>query len=325
MGGHPIQIRCQGELFPLQGEPLDPKEVRFLLDPLMTPEQQEKLQREKQLTFSFEAGKSGRFRVHVHRSGGALCATLRVIPERTHTLSALHLPQRISSVLELGGGIVLVCGSARSGKSTTLCALVNELLHKRGATVSWLQAPLEQTIAPTQGIVKYLEVGEDTPSYAATLASIHLQDPDVVVVNEIEDMESLQALFDLTEAGITVIATTHAGTIPKALHRLSALFPPERRSGACREMAGTLRAVVCQRLLPKRDGNGSVPAVAFMINNAPIRRRIEQGKFDEIPHLLHIDQGMQSFELAIKMLRQDGLIDPDTAASHLGMLSSPIG
>ena len=256
-----------------------------------------------------------RFRVNLHRQRGQLAAALRALPRRVPTLAELELPAALAELVAPSRGLVLVCGPTGAGKSTTLAALVDHLNRTRAAHVITIEDPIEYLHASRQCLVEQVEVGTDSPSFAAALRAALRQDPDVILVGEMRDLETVAIALTAAETGHLVLATLHTHDVVQAVHRIVDVFPGEQQPQIRHQLALSLHAVVAQQLVPRRDRRGRVPALEVLLANYAVRNHIRSQQ----PHRLHNEvtlgkrQGMVALEESLARLVRSGVVAEEEA------------
>ncbi len=297
-------LRIDGVLVPLENEPLvTPEVAEVLVLGLLTPEQKEKLVKERQVDFAYSFEDKARFRVNAYYQRGYLAAALRLIPSRIRTLEELNLPPLLHDFTKLSQGFILVVGPAGHGKSTTLAALLDEVNHTRGDHIITIEDPIEYLFTQDRCIVSQREVGGDTLSFHAGLRTILRQDPDVIMVGEMRDATSIATVMTAAETGHLVFSTLHTNSASQTIDRIIDSFPAEQQGQVISQLAATLVAIVSQRLLPRLDG-GRVPALEVMIVNPAIRNLIRERKVYQI-------------DLVIETSLQEGMVTLNRSLANL--------
>ena len=322
--GAPALARVNGQLCPLklrdksgcerEAAPLGPDEVETLVRQALTPAQYGKLGQHKEVDFSFTFNGVARFRGSAFRQRGTVAMTLRLIPLRIPTFDDLGLPEVARHIAERPSGLVLVTGPTGSGKSTTLASLINHINENRACHVLTIEEPIEYLHKHGKAAVNQREVGDDTDSFAQALRSALREDPDVLLVGEMRDLESIQTTLTIAETGHLVFATLHTNDTSQAIDRIVDVFPAERHPQIRVQLASSLAAVVYQRLLPRKDG-GLVAAFELMLANSAVRNLIREGKNRQLRNVVATGQeeGMQTLEADLSRLVNEGVIDYDIA------------
>lgn len=309
--GIPPTMRLHGELAPVDGYPvLVPDVVESIIEKITTPAQRERFREAGEVDFSYGFSGVGRFRVNIFRQRGAPALVLRVINFNIPTFAELGLPPIIQQICNKRDGLVLVTGPTGSGKSTTLAAMVDYINSTRSAVIITLEDPIEFLHKHKKGIVNQREVGSDTLSFAAGLRAALREDPDVILVGEMRDLETMENALRAAETGHLVLSTLHTRGAAYSIDRIIDFFPPHQQSQVRAQLANALQAVISQQLLPRADRPGRVAAVEVMIATPAIRNLIREGKTHQIDSVIETSAavGMQSMDAALKQLYRAGLI-----------------
>ena len=321
-GSAPV-IRVHGRLETLPRAEVEERTVRMLFEPHLGPRARDQLARAGAADFSLrrDSGDDGagwRFRVNLQRQGGRLAAAVRALPRRIPTLEELHLPAAVGELVESTGGLVLVCGPTGSGKSTTLAALVDRLNRSELRHVVTIEDPVEYEHPRRRAVIEQVEVGSDAPAFAAALRSSLRRDPDVLLVGEMRDLETIATVLTAAETGHLVLSTLHTGDAARAVHRVIDVFPAEQQEQIRHQLALALKAVVCQQLVPTADGGGRVPAVELLIATYAVRNHIRRGQVDRLANELLSGRsiGMQSMEQALASLVRSGAVTAEEARAR---------
>jgi twitching motility protein PilT len=324
--GSPPVLRVNGKLVTASEVPLDEDEIRALLAPFVGPAGWRALRRHGATDFSVRlVAKTGegawRFRANVHRQRGRLAVAVRALPREIPTLASLNLPASLSDLVRPSRGLVLLCGPTGSGKTSTLAALVGELNRTRACHVVTIEDPVEYEHPNRAGFVEQIEVGTDSPSFAAALKASLRQNPDVIVVGEMRDLESISMALTAAETGHLVLSTLHTNDVPQSIHRLVDVFPAEQQGQVRLQLALALHAIVCQQLVPRADGGGRLPAIEVLVATPAVRHHIRkqavQNLYNEIA--LGKRSGMIAMEESLGRLVRSGLVTREEAeirASH---------
>jgi len=281
--GHPPILRISGRLIPLiKMKKLSSEDSRTLALALMNEIQRERFFREKEIDFSYNFEEKGRFRINIFFQRGEVNAALRLIPSRIKTLDELNLPPILHEFTKPTQGFVLITGPSSHGKSTTLAALVDEINHARTDHVITIEDPIEYVFEDDRSIVDQREVYQDTLSFARALRSTFRQDPDVIMVGEMRDPETIAIAITAAETGHLVFATLHTNSAAQTIHRIVDSFPPAQQDQIRAQLSGSLLGVVSQRLIPRIRG-GLIPACEVMMNTPAIANLIRENKIHEIP------------------------------------------
>tara|TARA_Y100001968_G_scaffold333237_1_gene394886 strand:+ start:547 stop:1635 length:1089 start_codon:yes stop_codon:yes gene_type:complete len=316
--GLPPMLRISGQMVALQGATkLSPDDTLNVAAQLMNREQKERFSAEMELDLGYGVRGLGRFRVNVFRQRLTLALVFRVIPSRVPVFDELHLPKVLEFIAAERRGLILVTGATGSGKSTTLAALVDYINKHRTAHILTIEDPIEFMHRDQGCVVTQREVGSDTTSFSGALRAALRQDPDVILVGEMRDAETIEVALAAAETGHLVISTLHTIGAAETLNRITSLFPPYQQSRLRLQLGSLLRAVVSQRLVPLADGRGRVPAVEVLVNKGQIRESIEnEAKMRDISDAIArgaAAYGCQTFDQSLHNLYETGLISYDDA------------
>lgn len=311
---HPT-LRIDGVLIPLSKEPILTQEMaENLIFNLLTPEQKEVFLREKEIDFSYSFEDKVRFRVNVFYQRGFAAAALRLIPAQIKTIEELNLPSILYDFTKLSQGFILLVGPAGHGKSTTSAALLDEINHKRTEHIITVEDPIEYIFTQDKSIVSQREVRSDTSDFHKALRSLLRQDPDVIMIGEMRDAESITTAMTAAETGHLVFSTLHTNSASQTIDRIIDSFPPEQQSQVASQLAATLVGIVSERLIPKIDG-GRVPACEIMITNSAIRNLIRERKVYQIDLVIEtsIQEGMMTLNRSLADLTKKKEISLENA------------
>lgn len=315
--GNPAILRVDGELRRVEMPLITPAQNKELIFSILTQEQQDYVKVNKELDFGFQYQEKARFRVNVYHASGALALAARLIPEKIKTIEELDLLPILHDFTLYPQGLVLLTGPTGEGKSTTLAALIDEINHKRAEHILTIEDPIEFIYQPDKSIISQREVNQDTHGWDIALRSALREDPDVVLIGEMRDHETIASAITIAETGHLVFATLHTNTASESMDRIIDVFPAAQQPQIRQQLAGVIRAVVSQRLLPKKGG-GRVAALEVMIANAAVRNLIRESKAFQIESIIQTssEQGMFLFEKHLFMLVQQGKITAETARNR---------
>jgi twitching motility protein PilT len=318
IAGAPAMLRVTGNLTPGAGAVLEAEDVRSLVLPLLEPAQLEELQKRKSVDLSFVREGLGRFRVNIHHQRGTLAASIRLLPSRIPSLESLHLPLSLAKLAERRQGLVLVTGPTGSGKSSTLAALIDIVNTRRAAHVVTIEDPVEYQHANRSAIIEQIEVGRDTPDFAVTLRSIMRQTPDVILVGEMRDAETIATVLSAAETGHLVFSTLHTNDAIQSMSRILDSFPAGNQPQIRQQLSLALAAVVAQQLVPGVDGVNRWPAVEIMIATDAVRALIRKGDDHQLRSQISVGRadGMATMEQSLADLVKSGRITRETALAH---------
>jgi twitching motility protein PilT len=319
----PPLMRIKGELFPTEYPVIGKEEMKKLLLPMLTEVQAKKLENEREIDFSCLVEGLARFRGNIFHQMGFLGAVFRVIPVEIVTIDQLNLPQVLKELVFRNQGIILVTGPTGSGKSTTLAAMIDYLNENRSDHIITIEDPLEFVHRDKKCVINQREVGLDTRSFAEALKQALRQDPDVILVGEMRDPETISIAMTAAETGHLVFSTLHTNDAKQSMDRIIDTFPPEQQHQVRMQLAMTLCAIISQRLIKKSDGSGRVAVIEVMINTPTIRKMIEEGKIGAIDKAIHDSASlykMQTMNQHLFQLVKEGTITQEAA---LGISNNP--
>jgi twitching motility protein PilT len=297
--GAPPMVRLRGELVPVpEEEPLDAQEVQRVLYAILTQKQRERFEEELELDFAYAMPGASRFRVNVYRQRESLGAAFRAIPFEIKSLNQLGINPQVATMAALPRGMVLVTGPTGSGKSTTLAALVDQANLTRRDHIMTVEDPIEFLHANKSCLVNQREVGEDTHSFGAALKHVLRQDPDIILVGEMRDLETISVALTAAETGHLVFATLHTQDAAQTIDRVIDVFPPHQQQQVRVQLASAIQGVVCQTLCKTADGRGRVAATEVMFATGAIRNLIREGKTHQIYSSMQAgaQHGMQTMD-----------------------------
>jgi twitching motility protein PilT len=315
--GVPPTIRLYGELVPLGDfPPLTKENTRDLAFAMLSPEQQEKFEKELELDFSYNVENVARFRVNLYWQKEAVGAAIRVIPTIIPSPEEIGLTPEVVNLANLRNGLILVTGPTGTGKSTTLAALIDKINRESAKHILTIEDPIEFVYTNKMSIINQREVGAHTWSFANALKHALRQDPDVILVGEMRDLETIAATLTIAETGHLAFATLHTNDAPQTIDRIIDVFPPHQQQQIRTVLAAVLRAVICQQLIPRRDGLGRVVAREILLCTPAIANLIRDGRTPQIYSEIQTgaSKGMRTMEADVKKLLAEGLITPEAAA-----------
>jgi twitching motility protein PilT len=315
--GRPPTIRQNGELHGLEMPALKPEELKSLAEQIMTPRQVKEFAEQKEADFAIGVPGVGRFRTNVYQQRGTLAFAFRAIPYEVKQVKDLSLPPVLEEVALKPRGLVLVTGVTGSGKSTALAAMINHINTNRRVNVITIEDPIEFLHRDHMSNISQREVGSDTLSFHAALRHVLRQDPDVILIGEIRDMETLDTALKAADTGHMVFSTLHTTDATQTISRVISFFPPHQHEEIRHLLSTALQAVVSLRLVPRKDGRGRVPACEVLINTAAVADNIRDlSKQLNIPDLIaegSVQYGMQSFDQSLFGWYQQGIISYESA------------
>ena len=302
--GHPPILRIDGNLVPLVKEKaLSPENTEALVKSLIPENQYPRFLEEKEIDFSYNFENKVRFRVNAFFQRGSIACALRLIPAKIKSLEELNLPPILHDFSRANQGFVLITGPSGQGKSTTLAALIDEINHHRADHIITIEDPIEYIFEDDRAIIDQREVYQDTPSFAKALRSTFRQDPDVIMVGEMRDPETIAIAITAAETGHLVFATLHTNSAAQSVHRIVDSFPPEQQNQIKSQLSGSLLGVISQRLIPRIKG-GLIPACEVMISTPAVANLIREGKIHELPLVIETsaETGMISLNRSLAFL-----------------------
>ncbi len=317
--GRPPFFRIDGKLAPIGEKPLEKEEASAMMDHLLGAggTNAQELQKERQVDFSYALPNGARFRVNIFYHIDQVAAALRLISTKIQTIEELHLPPQILQFSEAKQGFVLVVGPAGHGKSTTLAALIDYINENRREHIITIEDPIEYLFADKQSIIDQREVGHDALSFADAIRVTLRQDPNVIMIGEIRDLESMQTALTVAETGHLVLATLHTNDAGQTIERIIDSFPSSQQQQVRSQLANALSGVVSQRLLPATNG-GRIPAVEIMMATTAIRNVIREGNIHQISGIIQTgsDVGMQTMDSSLQALVDTGVVRLEDARAY---------
>ncbi len=315
----PPFFRIDGKLAPVGDKPIDADELAAMMEHLLGSAEQhgKTLAKDRQVDFSYALDGGARFRVNIFYHVGQLAAALRLIPSTIQTISELNLPPQILQFAEFKQGFVLVVGPAGHGKSTTLAALVEYININRREHIITIEDPIEFLFTDKQSIIDQREVGDDAPSFADAIRVTLRQDPNIIMIGEIRDQESMQTALTVAETGHLVFATLHTNDAGQTIERIIDSFPSEQQQQVRGQLANALSGVISQRLLPWVSG-GRIPAVEIMMATTAIRNVIREGNVHQVAGIIQTssDVGMQTMDASLQALVDAGAVRLEDARAY---------
>jgi len=321
--GSPPQLRIDGKLVPLKTAPLSPVETKQLCYSILTDAQKHKFEEESELDLSFGVKGLSRFRANAFMQRGAVAGAFRTIPFKILTFAELGLPPIVSELAKKPRGLVLVTGPTGSGKSTTLASIIDKINTDRHEHIITIEDPIEYLHPHKNCLVNQREVGADTLSFKKALKYILRQDPDVVLVGEMRDLETIEAALVISETGHLAFATLHTNSCVQTINRILDVFPPYQQPQVRAQLSFVLEGVMTQNLLPRSTGPGRVLAIEIMVPNPAIRNLIREDKVHQVYSQMQVGQskfGMQTFNQSLAQIFFKRLITMEEA---LGRSSDP--
>ena len=315
--GRPPTVRMNGELHALEMPPVKPEDLKLLAEQIMTPRQVKEFAEKKEADFAIGVPGVGRFRTNIYQQRGTLAFAFRAIPYEVKTVRELNLPAVLEEISLRPRGLVLVTGVTGSGKSTALASMINHINQNRRVNVITIEDPIEFLHRDVQSNISQREVGNDTISFGMALRHVLRQDPDVILVGEIRDVETLDTAMKAADTGHLVFSTLHTTDASQTINRILSFYPPHQHQEVRMLLSTALQAVVSLRLVPRADGRGRIPAAEVLINTAAVADNIRDiEKALHIPDLIAdgaISYGMQTFDQSLMRWYKEGLISYESA------------
>jgi twitching motility protein PilT len=313
--GLPPTLRINGLLQHTAYPVLTRDDSKKAIYSILNDEQKIRFETELELDMSLYIPDLSRFRVNVHIQRGSVEAAFRIIPSTIKTIEELGLPPVVADLARKSNGLVLATGPTGMGKSTTLAAMVDIINSERQDLIISVEDPIEYVHKNKGSIIKQREVGSDTKSFASALKHALRQDPDVILVGEMRDLETISTVITAAETGHLVLSTLHTPDAPQTIDRLIDIFPPYQQKQVMTQLAGCLQGVVCQQLLPRKDGNGRIVACEIMTGTSAVRSLIREQKTEQLATVIQTSakHGMITMDKTLKKLYDDGLIEEDVA------------
>jgi twitching motility protein PilT len=315
-------LRINGDLAEIDNNVLTNADLdRFLTEIVRDESKKKTFFEDRELDFAYELRGRGRFRVNVYFQKGSIAFAIRLIPVNIPKLEDLHLPETLKELTRKPNGLVLVTGPTGSGKSTTLAAMIDLINEDRSLHIVTVEDPVEYVYTPKKCIISQREVGEDTYSFEGALKRVLRQDPDVILIGEMRDLETMQAAITAAETGHLVFSTLHTTSASQTIDRIIDVFPPHQQSQIRSQLSITLQAVISQKLLKRGDVPGRVPTTEVLICTPAIRTLIRDGKTYQIYSSIEMgkDHGMHTMEQNLNDLVHDGFITLDHALTAAGV------
>jgi twitching motility protein PilT len=313
-------LRIDGVLRPISDEAVKPQEMEEVMNQILSEEQKKRFLQRNELDLALSVSKMGRFRINFYRQRGTVGVALRAVNTTIPTFEELNLPPVLKKLANERRGLIIVTGTTGSGKSTTLAAMIDYINSTRAENILTIEDPIEYIHRNKKSMIAQREVGGDTESFVTALKHALRQDPDVILVGEIRDLETMSIALTAADTGHLVMSTLHTLNAVETVNRIISFFPPHQHQQIRLLLAATLQGVVCQRLLPRSDGPGRLPAVEVLVNTALVKEYVvDPTKTPLIVELIEsgaIQYGMQSFDQSIMQLYKKGLISYEEALTQ---------
>jgi twitching motility protein PilT len=313
-------LRIDGALRQIETQSVSIEEMEGVLNQIITEDQKTRFFKRNEMDLALSVSKMGRFRINIYRQRGTVGVAIRAVNTLVPTFEELNLPLVLRDIANNRRGMVIVTGTTGSGKSTTLASMIEHINSTRAENIVTIEDPIEYIYRDKRSIISQREVGGDTESFSAALRHSFRQDPDVILIGEIRDMDTMSIASTAADTGHFVLTTLHTLNAIETINRIVSFFPPHQHQHIRLILAATLKAIICQRLLPRSDGPGRVPAVEILVNNSSVREYIiDSMKTPLIIELIEsgaTQYGMQSFDQSIMKLYKAGLISYEEAVSQ---------
>ncbi len=313
-------LRVNGTLEQIATDPMTIEAMEKTVGQILSEKQFERFRRKNEMDLALSVAKLGRFRINLFRQRGTTGIAIRAVNTSVPTFAELNLPQVIKDMSTERRGLIIVTGTTGSGKSTTLAAVLEEMNASASLNILTCEDPIEYIYRDKKAIISQREVGGDTESFAAALRHAFRQDPDAILIGEVRDLETMSIALTAADTGHLVLTTLHTLNVVETITRIISFFPPHQHQQIRLLLAGTLKAIVCQRLLARSDMPGRVPALEIMINHGAIKECImDPDKTVDIPDLMeagNVQYGMQTFDQSIMLLYKQGMISFEEAMAN---------
>lgn len=316
--GRPPVFRIDGELVDMDHEPLDSETTRRLIYSFLTHQQREAFEDDLELDFAYEQHQIGRFRVNLYRQKGFVGVALRIIPSVIPSLEELNLPKIIAELAMLPSGLVIITGPSGCGKSTTLAAMLDIINTQRKCHIVTIEDPIEFLHEHKNSMITQREIASDTKSFQTATKHVLRHNPDVILIGEMRDLETMEMAITAAETGHLVLTTLHTLDAPQAVDRIVALFAPNQQQQVRIQLGGALRAVVAQQLLPRADESGLIPALEIMLAVPAVKNLIRKGETHQLYSVMQtgMQTGMQTMNQRLRDMVSANLITVDVADTH---------
>lgn len=313
-------LRVNGMLEQINTDPISIEQMDKTVAQILNEKQQERFHRKHEIDLALSVAKLGRFRINLFRQRGTSGIAIRAVNTQVPTFEELHLPDIMKKLVKERRGLIVVTGTTGSGKSTTLASLIEEMNNNRSDNIITIEDPIEYIYRDKKCIIAQREVGGDTETFATALRHAFRQDPDTILIGEVRDLETISIALTAADTGHLVMTSLHTLNVVETITRIISFFPPHQHQQIRLLLAGTLKAIICQRLLKRADSPGRVPAVEVMVNSGAIRECIiDPDKTINIPDFIEqggTQYGMQTFDQSIMKLHKDGLVSFEEAMAN---------
>ncbi len=317
VAGTPPTVFVSGRWTALQETAMAEAQIAACIEPILTEEQRDKLRLARDLDLGFSVPGKGRFRANIHYQRGSIAAAIRAIPEEIPAFQTLGLPAKVLDIADMPAGLVLVTGGTGQGKSTTLAAVIDHMNQSRASHIITIEDPMEFNFRQGKCLIEQREIGDDSPSFASALRHVLRQRPDVILIGEMRDTETMSAALTAAETGHLVLATLHTASASQTLARVIDVFPPTQQSQVRTPLSASLRAILCQTLVSDQLNGGLVPATELLLATNAIRRAIRENEAHLIHSMIETGRryGMHTMEQSLEALVQAGRVSADDAVA----------
>ena len=310
-------LRINGRLITINTDPVSKEAMTEIMSQVLSPDQQKRFASRNEMDLALSVTKLGRFRINMYRQRGTAGIAIRAVNTMVPTFEELNLPENLKDICEARRGLVIVTGTTGSGKSTTLASMIELINSQRSENIMTIEDPIEYIYKDKKSIISQREVGADTETFASALRHAFRQDPDVILIGEIRDAETMSIALAAADTGHLVLTTLHTMNVVETISRIISFFPPHQHQQIRLLLSGTLRSIICQRLLARADTPGRIPAVEIMVTTGAIRDcLIDPMKTSSIIEFIEagaVQYGMQSFDQSIMKLYRQGMITYEDA------------
>ena len=316
--GMPPVLRINGVLVPLDHPPLTSENTQQMAQQLLEEEKYRTFTEEGELDFSYSLAGVGRFRINAYRQRGNVGIACRIINPEVPSISSLNMPEIVTELSHRSKGLLLVTGPTGSGKSTTLASMINLINEEKACHILTLEDPIEYLHGHKRSIINQREIGTDSASFPQALRSALRQDPDVILVGEMRNLETISIAITAAETGHLVLATLHTVDAPQTIDRIIDVFPPHQQQQIRIQLANTLLGVIAQKLLPRRDQRGRIATVEVLVSNTAVRNLIREGKIHQLHSAMQTSgkYGMQTMDSSLQGLYKQGIINKEDAIAQ---------
>ncbi len=328
--GLPPIMRVNGALIKMKETPCTPRDSLDIVNQMLKSKQRDELEEKGEIDFSYSEQSIGRFRANIYKQRGSYGIALRVVPMYVPSIDGLNLPPILKDLSMKQRGLILVTGPTGSGKSTTLAAMINHMNQNRGSHVITIEDPIEYLHKHNKCMINQREIGNDTRSFSNALRAALRQDPDVILVGEMRDLETISTAITAAETGHLVLSTLHTVGATKTTDRIIDVFPPYQQQQIRTQLASVLEGIISQQIIPRADGNGRVAAFELLIATPAVRNLIREGKTHQLMTSLETGSkfGMNTMDSALIKLYKDGVIDNENLRKYavdIDMINKQIG